>query len=144
MTCFAAAKVSPNEGLAPLLWLVLTMNLLAATMDIAVDGFAVDVLSTRELGHGNVAQVVGYKAGMLTGGGLLVWASGTIGWSGLFVAMAGLVAMSLLVTLSWDENAVVVRQAIGLPAGRSGSQLEPAPRRLTGAWARFWPPCAAR
>jgi PAT family beta-lactamase induction signal transducer AmpG len=111
VTCFAAAHLSPTEGLAPLLWLVLTMNLLAATMDIAVDGFAVDVLSPRELGHGNVAQVVGYKAGMLTGGGLLVWASGTIGWSGLFVAMAGLVAMSLLVTLSWNENAVVARQA---------------------------------
>jgi MFS transporter, PAT family, beta-lactamase induction signal transducer AmpG len=117
LTCFAAAKVPPNEGLAPLLWLVLAMNLLAATMDIAVDGFAVDVLSTRELGHGNIAQVVGYKAGMLTGGGLLVWASGTIGWSGLFVSMAGLVTMSLLVTLSWDENAVVLEnKAAAAPA----------------------------
>ena len=126
VTCFAAAKVPPSEGLAPILWLVLTMNLLAATMDIAVDGFAVDVLSTRELGHGNVAQVVGYKAGMLTGGGLLVWASGTIGWSGLFVSMAGLVAMSLLVTLSWDENAVVARHVASGPTERA-EPLEPAP-----------------
>lgn len=126
LTCFAAAKVPPNDGLAPLLWLVLAMNLLAATMDIAVDGFAVDVLTTRELGHGNIAQVVGYKAGMLTGGGLLVWASGTIGWTGLFVSMAVLVTLSLLVTLSWDENAVVLRNRP--PA----EPAEPAPHRRTG------------
>ena len=126
VTCFAAAKVPPNDGLASLLWLVLAMNLLAATMDIAVDGFAVDVLTTRELGHGNIAQVVGYKAGMLTGGGLLVWASGTIGWTGLFVSMAVLVTLSLLVTLSWDENAVVLRNRP--PA----EPAEPAPHRRTG------------
>jgi predicted MFS family arabinose efflux permease len=39
---------------------------------------------------GNAAQVVGYKLGMLTGGGLLVWASQYIGWQGLFLSMAAL------------------------------------------------------
>ena len=129
VTCFAAAKVPPNDGLASLLWLVLAMNLLAATMDIAVDGFAVDVLTTRELGQGNIAQVVGYKAGMLTGGGLLVWASGTIGWTGLFVSMAVLVTLSLLVTLSWDENAVVLENR---PPAEPAAPAEPAPHRRTG------------
>ncbi len=137
LTCFAAAKVPPSEGLAPLLWLVLAMNLLAATMDIAVDGFAVDVLSTRELGHGNIAQVVGYKAGMLTGGGLLVWASGTIGWTGLFFTMAAIVTMSLLVTLSWDENAVAARHSPPAPAAqrRTGEILVALRRALTGSGA---------
>ena len=137
LACFAAAHVAPRDGLAPLLGLVLAMNLLAATMDIAVDGFAVDVLSTRELGHGNIAQVVGYKAGMLTGGGLLVWASGTIGWTGLFFSMAMLVAMSMLVTLSWDENAAVARHAPALPAAfrRTGDILAALRRALTDSGA---------
>src|SRR5688500_8104916 len=74
-SCAAAAAVRPTDGLTPLLLLVLAMNLFAATLDIAVDGLAVDVLALPELGQGNVAQVVGYKMGMLTGGGLLVWAS---------------------------------------------------------------------
>jgi len=104
LTCAAAALVPPHEGVSPILVLVLAMNLFAATLDIAVDGLAVDVLEVGELGHGNVAQVVGYKAGMLTGGGLLVWASGAIGWEGLFVAMAGLVAACFLVSLSWRET----------------------------------------
>jgi MFS transporter, PAT family, beta-lactamase induction signal transducer AmpG len=103
-TCAAAALVPPHEGLTPILVLVLLMNLLAATLDIAVDGLAVDVLELAELGQGNVAQVVGYKVGMLTGGGLLVWASGTIGWEGLFLAMAALVGACFLVTLSWRES----------------------------------------
>jgi MFS family permease len=103
-TCAAAAFVTPDRRLTALLLLVLLMNVLAATLDIAVDGLAVDLLELPELGHGNIAQVVGYKAGMLTGGGLLVWASGRIGWHGLFLSMAGLVAASLAVTLAWRER----------------------------------------
>lgn len=105
LTCAAAAFTSPRAQLTPLLVLVLLMNLFAATLDVAVDGLAVDVLELPELGQGNVAQVVGYKVGMLTGGGLLVWASADIGWQGLFLAMAGLIGACLLVTLVWREHA---------------------------------------
>ena len=49
--------------------------LLAATQDIAVDGWAVSTLAPGQLGPANAVQVVGYKLGMLTGGGLLVWAA---------------------------------------------------------------------
>lgn len=105
--CGAAALVPPERGLMPILLLVFGMNLFAATMDIAVDGLAVDVLDEGELGQGNVAQVVGYKAGMLTGGGLLVWASGRIGWEGLFGAMTALVALCFMVTLLWRERHVL-------------------------------------
>src|SRR5688500_16245933 len=72
VSCATAGLVDPHTsaGLAALLVLVLSMNLFAATLDIAVDGLAVDLLDRRELGGGNAAQVVGYKIGMLTGGGL--------------------------------------------------------------------------
>ena len=99
LACAAAAMVRPDDQVLPLLALVLVMNFCAATMDIAVDGLAVDLLEPHELGYGNIAQVVGYKVGMLCGGGLLLWASARIGWQGLFGAMAGLVLSVLLVTL---------------------------------------------
>jgi MFS family permease len=91
MIAAAFAPVHPDP--LPLLSLVLLMNLFAATMDIAVDGLAVDLLRDTELGAGNAAQVVGYKIGMLAGGGLLVWVSERfgLGWQGLFFAMAALV-----------------------------------------------------
>ncbi|MFP2898500.1 MFS transporter [Corallococcus sp. 4LFB] len=90
LACAGAAFAAGRDSMPLLLGLIFVMNLFAATQDIAVDGFAVDLLRPDELGPGNTAQVVGYKLGMLTGGGLLVWASARIGWSGLFLAMAAL------------------------------------------------------
>jgi MFS family permease len=101
-TCLAAAFV-PTEALALLLVLIGLTNLFAATMDIAVDGLAVDLLDVEELGWGNIAQVVGYKIGMLIGGGILVWASRWIGWSGLFLVITGIITTALLITLAWRE-----------------------------------------
>jgi PAT family beta-lactamase induction signal transducer AmpG len=89
-TCALAAFVPIPDALPVLLGLVFLMNVFAATQDVAVDGFAVDSLRRRELGLGNTAQVVGYKLGMLTGGGLLVWATQYIGWEGLFLCMSAL------------------------------------------------------
>ncbi len=103
--CALAAVVPPTRGLTALLVTVLLMNLFASTMDVAVDGLAVDLLRREELGYGNIAQVVGYKLGMLTGGGLLVWASGEIGWNGIFGTMTVLVALALLVGLGFREPA---------------------------------------
>lgn len=96
----AAAFTDVQSDPSPLLALVLLMNFFAATMDIAVDGLAVDLLREGELGAGNAAQVVGYKVGMLAGGGLLVWASERLGlgWRGLFLAMASLVLLVLALT----------------------------------------------
>ena len=101
-TCLACAFV-PAESLMVLLGLIALTNLFAATMDIAVDGLAIDLLGVEELGWGNIAQVVGYKLGMLLGGGILVWASQWIGWRGLFLAITGLIAIALLITLAWRE-----------------------------------------
>jgi hypothetical protein len=52
--------------------MVTAMSLFSATMDVAVDGYAIDTLSEQHLGYGNIAQVVGAKLGMLVGGGLLL------------------------------------------------------------------------
>lgn len=98
-TCLGAAFVPPADHLALLLVLVMVMNLFAATQDIAVDGLAVDLLEERELGAGNAAQVVGYKVGMLTGGGLLVGLSAYFGWRGIFFSMAGLCLLVMTVVL---------------------------------------------
>jgi MFS transporter, PAT family, beta-lactamase induction signal transducer AmpG len=58
-------------GTVTLVPAILCLNVFAATLDIAVDGLAIDLLAQRELGFGNTAQVVGYKAGMLLGGAVL-------------------------------------------------------------------------
>ena len=98
LSCLGAAFASAHHSLAALLVLVLAMNACAATMDIAVDALAVDVLKEHELGTGNITQVVGYKVGSLVSGGLLVWATASAGWTWLFVWMAALVATVAVIT----------------------------------------------
>lgn len=105
LCCLGAAFTNPGDLLIPLLVLIFLLNLFAATQDIAVDGLAVSVLDEKELGVGNAIQVVGYKFGMLAGGGLLVWASKYIGWSGMFFAMAALCWAVMTNTYFFDERA---------------------------------------
>jgi MFS family permease len=93
------------DTLTLFLALVLLMNLFAATQDIAVDGLAVDLLSKKELGAGNAAQVVGYKLGMIVGGGLLVSLAAKAGWGSLFFSMAGLCLIAMTVVLFVREAA---------------------------------------
>jgi MFS transporter, PAT family, beta-lactamase induction signal transducer AmpG len=130
VTCAAAAFVPVPGALPVLLGLVFVMNLFAATQDIAVDGFAADSLSAEELGFGNAAQVAGYKLGMITGGGLLVWASDYIGLRGLFLSMAALCLLVCGVTLvareappkerssarkTWRDVLIPLKEALLLP-----------------------------
>lgn len=105
LSMVGAALLPENGDVHPLLFLVFLMNLFAATMDIAVDGLAIDLLRPHELGLGNAIQVVGYKIGMLTGGGLLVWATGHLGWTPLFWCMAALTLLVSGFTLTMHEPA---------------------------------------
>lgn len=77
-----------------LLTVVLLMNLLAAAQDVPSDGLAVDLLAPAERGLGNAVQVGGYRVGMIIGGGALLVAYPTLGMSGIFLAMAVLIALA--------------------------------------------------
>ncbi len=121
VSCLIAAFL-PEGSLRVLLALVFLMNCFAATMDIAVDGLAVDLLSSEELGIGNAGQVVGYKLGMLTGGGLLVYASKDVGWSGLFGLMSALLVVLCLAVSLFDE-----------PERSYSTESSPSLREIVGA-----------
>ncbi len=111
LACIAAAYSEPGAALAQLIFVVLVMNALTATQDIAVDGYAVDRLGKADLGFGNAAQVVGYKIGMLVGGGLL-WAwYAELGWQGIFFTMAGCCLLGMTVLTASRE------EPVELPAG---------------------------
>lgn len=102
----ALMRAPGGAGLGAVCLIVLLMNLCAATLDIAVDGLAVELLAPGELGLGNTAQVVGYKAGMICAGGLLLWlVLGVGGWAGVFGAMACtlVVALGVSLLLLWPE-----------------------------------------
>lgn len=78
------------------LWLGLTAiaALFAATQDVFVDAFAVRALEPGDRGWGNVAQVAGYRLGLLGGGAGLLLLAGTIGEERTFVACAAVIALA--------------------------------------------------
>lgn len=58
----------------PLLLTALSLaTLVAATIDIACDGFAVEQLAAHHRGWGNTAQVGGSYVGFMLGGGVYLW-----------------------------------------------------------------------
>jgi len=106
----ALMALLPMSPLTPavflwLLGLLFLLNLCFATHDIASDGLAVRLLPVGLRGIGNSLQTGGYKVGLLTGGALLLWLVGEIGWPRtLFLAMAALLAL-LLPVLRYPEPA---------------------------------------
>ena len=104
LACFIGLYAPFAFRAAPRIWFTLTAlcALVAATQDIFVDALAVRSLAPSDLGYGNMAQVAGYRLGMLAGGaGLLlltdVWGQrSTLLVAALTVASAGAVAFALL------------------------------------------------
>jgi len=84
-------------------WVVLALTLAvalaAATQDIAIDAYAVDVLRQEEHGVAVGLRTAVYRAAMTLSGGLAIWAAAHFGWGAVNLALA-LVYLPLLV-VSW-------------------------------------------
>lgn len=114
-TSMLAASVLPvSESLYTLCAPLFAMNFFAATMDVAVDGLALDTLRARAFGYGNAVQVVGFRLGMILAGGVLASRVRTIGLEGMFFVMGAVTAFVHLVTWLFPEQkleVVEVREA---------------------------------
>ncbi|KAL0979665.1 hypothetical protein UPYG_G00187970 [Umbra pygmaea] len=89
LTCLSSAALAPESNIWGVAGTLLAMNALASVQDIAVDGAAVGLLKGRsELGFGNTAQVVGYKAGSVFAGGGLLAVIDVAGWGSMFMLLA--------------------------------------------------------
>lgn len=103
-----------------LLALLLLLNLLMATHDIATDGLAVRLLPVAWRGPGNSIQAGAYKLGLLAGGALLLLWVDRFGWSSALLATALLLALLLL------------------PVWRYPEPLEVAPTARPASSVRWW------
>ncbi|WP_339950435.1 MFS transporter [uncultured Albimonas sp.] len=88
----AVGLIGPTPLLATLAALM-AVAFATATVDIAVDGYAVQTLRERELGWGNAAQVGGAYLGHALGAGAFLAAVGWFGWGPAVGLAAGAVAL---------------------------------------------------
>ncbi len=94
LACSVALYAAFDLRRGPMAWFVLTVlaALFAATQDLFVDALAVRVLRGDDRGFGNVAQVAGYRMGILIGGAGLLVVVGTLGAPTTVLVCASLIA----------------------------------------------------
>lgn len=81
------------QAMGPMFAILAVVAIIAATVDIAADAFAVEQLAKEHRGWGNSAQVGGGYVGMVLGSGLFLVLVPSVGWA---VAM-GVMALFMLV-----------------------------------------------
>lgn len=114
------ATLDLGRDFLPILVAAFLFNAIAACQDVATDGLAVRMLDARERGLANGIQVGAYRAGMILGGGLLLWIFARTSWSTMFLCMAGLLALTVLPVLPLREPprpATAPRPAAALAVG---------------------------
>lgn len=120
--------VSPDGHLERLLTIVFVLNVMYATMDIAVDGYATDILQTGERAWGNAVQMIAYMTGYMLGGGVFLIVYQHHGWKMTVIAIAVLQLVLMIPVIGHKEMAVV------FPESRSPENLK-RPAKGSGTWA---------
>ena len=93
---FDPTRLSDPAVLLPFFAVLFCLNLLGATQDVATDGLAVRMLSRGQRQWGNAIQVIGYRLGLIIGGGGLLLVLGTWGWQPVFLLMAALIVLNTI------------------------------------------------
>lgn len=98
LLCFIMVLAGLNTAPMGLALLIVAMNFCTAMQDIAVDGLAIDTATPATLGWVNSVQIVGFKVGIMIGGGLLATACEyfQLPFQHSFHAMAAIVALVLV------------------------------------------------
>ena len=91
--------VDPSRVTAVTWVLLVSLAILSATQDIAIDAYTIELLDDEEMGPANGLRVTTYRIALISAGGALVALAGLIGWPAAFVAAALL--MGGAVVLSW-------------------------------------------
>lgn len=102
-TMALAMALPVAESMPALCGVLLLMNVFAATMDVPVDGLAVDTLRPRTVGFGNAVQVSGFRIGMIIAGGSLMQYL-DVGLGTFFGLLAGGVLLVHFITWFFPER----------------------------------------
>ena len=124
MTCFMGSFTSPTS-IPSLAFVFLMFNLITSIQDIAVDGIAIEILSSSDLGYANIAQVVGYKLGAVLSGGMLVWLSDYVNWTFLFLCLTGVYCLSVLLVSGILEDTSQTKHTEDQPISLNRPPLHP-------------------
>lgn len=117
------ALFSPQTNLAAVLTMVALLNLIFATIDIAVDGYATDILEPEERPWGNTIQTTGYVLGYLLGAGVFLVVYQHLGWSVTLLLITALqIILMVPILLHKEIPAVAVSRIHGPNRGSKAAR----------------------
>lgn len=101
----ALAFTGLDHGLSVFVLVGMWISTIAATQDIAIDGYTVEALSPGEHRLGSMAQSVGVALGSMVGGACVLWLYETRGWTVALLSLAAMSALTLLAVKHINEGA---------------------------------------
>lgn len=94
------AACDPASALWPLVATAGAVAFLSATQDIGIDAWRIEVFPADMQGAALACYVWGYRGALLVAGSLALRFAGALGWQGVFLTLAGLLALAPLITLA--------------------------------------------
>ena len=104
LTLLALLPLDPVTQLGWVSFLLFLHNTFASLQDVAVDALAVELLQEEERGRANALMWAGKSLGVAVGGGGGTVLAKYLGWSALFLGMAGCLALVALFPLLLRER----------------------------------------
>lgn len=96
-------STDPAVDLVPTALWAVCLAFAAATQDIVIDAYRVEILDEEQLGAGAGNITLGYRVGLLAAGGGALIIADFAGWFWAYAAMAALMSVGLLTTLVSPE-----------------------------------------
>lgn len=89
---------SPSDAIYVVALLALGLSFLSASQDVVIDAYRTDSLRAEERGIGSTAVQIGWRVAFYVSGALAMVLSGVIGWRSTYLAMAGIMAATTVLT----------------------------------------------
>ncbi|MCJ2163530.1 MULTISPECIES: MFS transporter [unclassified Pseudodesulfovibrio] len=105
-----AAHTPPDSAFIAMFLVMTVLNTVLATNDIAVDGYASDILLEHERPWGNTIQAGARYVGLFLGGGLMLALHSSLGWESLCIALSATVFLLSLPVFLHKEILPVYRK----------------------------------
>lgn len=102
----AMALQRPAVALQLLAINTLAIAFLSATQDIVIDAYRADVLEPKETGAGVGVNVLGYRIAMIVTGSAALILADRVPWPTVYLLLAGLMLLTLLVSMRAPEPAL--------------------------------------
>lgn len=103
------STLSPQTQIMAIAAVTVLLAFFAATHDIVIDAYRIEILKKEEQGAGAAGVTFGYRMGMIVSGAGALFIADAFGWPAAYISMASLMFIGFLVSLVVGEREYILR-----------------------------------